>query len=226
VLKLIELEMKKFKISRYIIAAIICTLAIFGVSYLIIFSKEMLGVPFSAVYEIVKIFANSVFLVFGAVMLAKVIISEYEKGTITLLYTYPINRKLIILSKIVLVGAFVVISSIIANVFVMLMLYTINVFDPSITMNLTRESMTTIFIKVLVNSLAFACMNSISLFFGLLKKSGITTIITSIILISVVGSSNNGASLSNYIIIPLSLGLLGVIATYFILKGVEERDVV
>lgn len=220
-LKLMLLEVKKFKLTGYIIGSIIATIAIFLMVYVI--ALEETGGSFNSpmIIEISKIFTEGVFLVFGAVMLAKYIISEYENQTITVLFTYPINRKKVILAKIIVVSIFIVIVNLVANFTIIGLFYLLSTFKGQEAIIISQS----FFIRIGINALAFALMNSVSLFIGLIKKSTVATIITSVILVSVIGSNNNGASLSNYLIIPITVGIIGVIALYSLLRNVERADI-
>lgn len=220
-LKLMLLEVKKFKLTGYIIGSIIATIAIFLMVYVI--ALEETGGSFNSpmIIEISKIFTEGVFLVFGAVMLAKYIISEYENQTITVLFTYPINRKKVILAKIIVVSIFIVIVNLVANFTIIGLFYLLSTFKGQEAIVISQS----FFIRIGINALAFALMNSVSLFIGLIKKSTVATIITSVILVSVIGSNNNGASLSNYLIIPITVGIIGVIALYSLLRNVERADI-
>lgn len=215
------LEVKKFKLTGYIIGSIIATIAIFLMVYVI--ALEETGGSFNSpmIIEISKIFTEGVFLVFGAVMLAKYIISEYENQTITVLFTYPINRKKVILAKIIVVSIFIVIVNLVANFTIIGLFYLLSTFKGQEAIVISQS----FFIRIGINALAFALMNSVSLFIGLIKKSTVATIITSVILVSVIGSNNNGASLSNYLIIPITVGIIGVIALYSLLRNVERADI-
>lgn len=42
---------------------------------------------------ILGLFVRSVYIVFAAVLIAKLVIGEYRNKTITVMFTYPISRK-------------------------------------------------------------------------------------------------------------------------------------
>jgi hypothetical protein len=60
----------------------------------------------------------------------------------------------------------------------------------------------------------------------MIKKSGSAAIITSIILISLLNSGNNGYTLSAIIIIPIIFAIVGDVVSYLSIKDVEKVDVV
>lgn len=223
-LKLMHLEMKKFPIGGYIRGALIATFIIFAMTYFTIQGIEevanMLGVG-----NMVSVLSNDTFLVFGAVMFARYVIKEYEKGTITVLFTYPISRKKIILAKMLIVTVFIIIALIGCNIINMGLFYLVEKYQGSQIVYSTAPLTVQSVMDLVFNLLRFAFMNTVSLFVGLWKKSTVATIVTSVLLVGVVGSSNNGDSLSNYAIIPITIGIIGFIVLYIMLRNVEQKDV-
>lgn len=219
------LEIKKFKLTGYVIGSIIATIGVFLMVYAIALEEGGGSFNEPIIFEISKIFANGVFLIFGAVMLAKYIISEYEDQTITVLFTYPIKRTKVILAKIIVVSVFIIIVNLAANFTIIGLFYLLSTFKGQEAIVITQSFLFDSFVRIGINALAFSLMNSVSLFVGLIKKSTVATIVTSVILVSVVGSSSNGASLSNFLIIPVTVGIIGVIALYSLLRNVESADI-
>ena len=61
---------------------------------------------------------RATFIIFGAVLIAKLIIDEYKNKTILLMFSYPINRKKIMISKLAITAILTFITVILSNIFV------------------------------------------------------------------------------------------------------------
>lgn len=97
-LKLIKLEYKKGNIIAYIRDAAIMTIIL--LLFLIITAgKAGTDTTSIGVYErsvlnaAVELYSNMAYIVFTGIILASFIVEEYEKGTISLMFSYPIKRK-------------------------------------------------------------------------------------------------------------------------------------
>ncbi len=229
VLKLMKLEIIKFRFKGFIRGAVFTTLGMLGFLILIGYTTQVEGEVFfntsREAVDMINTLVNDAFLIFSAVMLSKFVIGEYSKGTINILFTYPINRKKLMAAKLLTVGSFMVVTMIAANLFIMTVLYFINARFGVIPVVLDLSFMLFALGKVLIYSFAFTAMSTICLFFGMKKKSQAATIVSSVIIVSVVGSSNNGFTLSAFVFIPVTLALVGMLLSYMTFKNIEHVDV-
>ena len=122
-LKLIRLEYKKGNITKHIRNAAIMTLAL--LLFLVVTAGEagadltsMGGYERSIINAAVELYSNMSYVIFTGIMLASFIVEEYEKGTINLMFSYPIDRKKIMLSKIGAVWFFNVTALILSKLFI------------------------------------------------------------------------------------------------------------
>lgn len=228
-LKILKLEMKKFnmkgKITGFIIANLVIT---FFVMLLIFGSRAENDVElqnFSMSFQMVNTLVGATFIIFSSVLLAKTVIEEYKNKTITLLFMYPINRKKLIFAKLFIVVAFTFSAIVLSDIFQELVLYIMNALYQFIPEQLTRAMIYDNLINIIMYAFAASGMALIPLFFGMLKKSVPTTIITSIIIVSIVYSSNGEMSLLNIIIIPVILGIIGIFIAYLSFSNIEHIDV-
>lgn len=224
-----KLEMKKYNLKGFIIGAFITMIAMFLMVLLIIATTIAEGVqPFENVYELIELIntlINDAYLIFAAVMLSKFVIGEYSEHTVNILFTYPIKRKKLIYAKIILVSIFMIITMITANVLSLAGYYLINLKYEIYPVMLKAELIKYALLKIVVYALAFTAISSLSLYIGMIKKSQAATIISSVIVVSVIGSSSNGFSLSAIIIIPLTVGLIGLLMTYMTFRNIEHKDI-
>lgn len=102
-MNLIRIELRKMKMGWYIRGALIANVIIMGFMWLISYSEKADGgVSFQSTDEaflIIGTFVRAVFIVFGAVLIVKLVISEYKNKTILVMFTYPISRKKLLTAK-------------------------------------------------------------------------------------------------------------------------------
>nr|WP_019420808.1 ABC transporter permease [Paenibacillus sp. OSY-SE] len=228
--KLMSLELKKYKIGGYIRGALIANVAILGMVLLMIhgveYADEAVFTSFSEVFIGIDMFVRGTFIVFAAVLLSRFIIDEFKNKSITVLFMYPINRKKLILAKLIIVFLFTFLSIIISDLLVSGAILAINEFTHKMSEPLTASIMTEASISFGMNALAASCMSLIPLYFGMRKYSTVTTITTSLLIIMIVCSNNGGVSLNNIIIIPITLAIIGVFVAYAALRNIEHVDVI
>ena len=228
-LKLIKLEMKKVKMSGYIRSAIIANIVILAIMILMIFASKSEGaIEFTSAtftFSMVESLVKATFVVFASVLLARFIIEEYKSNTITVLFMYPINRKKLMAAKLIIIVSFTFIAMILSNVFIDFVLCIVNNFFNFIPDKITAAIVMKNLMTICVNALAAAGMGLIPLYFGMRKKSVPATIISSIIIVSVVCSNNNGHSLNSIIAVPIVLSIIGAIIAYLSIRNIEHVDV-
>lgn len=107
-MNLIRIELRKMKMGWYIRGALIANVIIMGFMWLISYSEKADGgVSFQSTDEaflIIGTFVRAVFIVFGAVLIVKLVISEYKNKTILVMFTYPISRKKLLTAKLMIAG--------------------------------------------------------------------------------------------------------------------------
>lgn len=228
-LKLMKLEIIKFKISGYVKGAIITNLIILGFLFIAVYGSkadnEITLSTYNNVFLFTGIFVRATFSIFAGVLITRLIIGEYKNKTINILFTYPINRKKILVAKLAIVLIFTFAAMIISNVFLNFSLFFLNIFANFIKDSLTVDILVKNSINIVLYSITFAFVSLIPVYVGMRKKSGSATIVTSVILVSLLNSGFKGNSLSSIIIIPLILAIIGVFVSYLSIKDVEKVDV-
>jgi ABC-type transport system involved in multi-copper enzyme maturation permease subunit len=226
--KLMKLELKKFRIGAR--GVVIANLVILVSVVLTIFASENnYDFPlrdFNNVFSFTNIIVRAVFIIFAAVMIAKLIISEYKNRTINVMFMYPIKRRKIMLAKLFIVVIFTFVSMVLSNLFLDFSLYILNLFLNFIKEPLTISILMNNSINVILNSLVYSFLGLIPLYFGMRKKSGTATIISGVILVSVLNSGTSNLSLSSFIIVPIIGAIFGVGCSYMSIKDIEDVDVI
>lgn len=230
-IKLIKLEIKKFKLNKNVKAVMITNLIILAVLLLGVYSslfdnKETMFKNYSDVFLYTGTIVRATFSIFAASLISKLIIGEYKSKTINIMFSYPINRKKIMIAKLAIVVIFAFITMILSNIFLVFSIYVINIFANFIQVPLTQDILMKNLINIFVYSAVFAFVSLIPLYVGMKRKSGSATIITSIILVSLLNNGSNGDTLSSIIIIPIILAIIGVFVAYLSIKDIEKVDVI
>ncbi len=221
VLNLIKLEYKKAKISVKSVAItnIILVALIMVTVYLAKTEGDLPIYDYNTMFEFGGVMVRSVFLVFTAVIISRVMISEYTTKTINIMFMYPIKRMKIMISKVFLILSFSFLTMFLSSIFVNICIYIINkfiyIFDERLTLEIISKGLVNNFIF----SLIFSFISLIPMFVGMKKKSTVATIVTSVIVLSVLG---NGVQES--IIITTVMGVIGIIASYLSIRNVENAD--
>ncbi|PRR81198.1 ABC-2 family transporter protein [Clostridium vincentii] len=228
-LKLMKLEIMKFKINRNLKGVVFANLIILGFLLIIVFGaksqKEVLFSNYNDILLIVGSFVRATFSIFAAVLISRIIIGEYKNKTINILFMYPINRKKIMLSKFMIVVIFAFTTMVISSLFLYFSLFILNIFANFIQQPQTQDILVKNLINIVVSSASFAFISLIPVFVGMRRKSVSATIVTSIILVSLLNSGINGNSLGSTFLIPLILAGIGALAAYLSIKDVEKVDV-
>lgn len=225
---LMRLEMKKFKLGSYIKGAIIANFVLVSLMLLITFISKVEGQAdfenYPLVLNVIDSFVRATFIIFAATLIAKLIIGEFKDKTITTLFMYPINRKKLIAAKLAIVMLFTFGSIIMSNMFVTTIFYLVSEGFQLVPDTLTTSMITQQISSVFMNAIAASGMSLIPLYFGMKKYSVPTTIISSLLIVMVVSSSNGNFSLNDIIVIPITLALIGVSVAYLAIRNIEKMD--
>ncbi|HBU84812.1 MAG TPA: ABC transporter permease [Paenibacillus sp.] len=229
-LKLIQLELRKHRFARNFrtagIAVLVLILFLFLIGYTDLGAEDYAFADYSVSFMLIDTFARAVFIIFGGALIAKLIISEYRNKTMNVMFTYPIKRHKIIAAKLIIVFVFTFMMILLTDVLMGALLVAVNHFYDFIPDTLTIRDAWVLLLKYVVSSLSAAGMALIPLFFGMRKHSVTTTLVSSILLVMVVCSGFNGPSFSinTIIVIPLTLGAIGIWVASLSMFSLETKD--
>ncbi|MFC9712141.1 ABC transporter permease [Paenibacillus sp. NPDC056933] len=230
-LKLIKLELRKHRFAGYIGGAAIANIAI--LLFLIMIGVEDFGAEdyaflnYSVSFILIDTFARATFIIFGGALISKLIISEYRNKTMNVMFTYPIKRHKIIAAKLIIIFLFIFFNILFTDLLMGAILLTTDHFYSFISDTLTVNEALTLLVKYTSSSLSAAAMALIPLLFGMRKHSATATLVSSIFLVLVVCSGVNGPSVSinSIIVIPLTLGAIGLWIASMSMINLETKDV-
>ncbi|MGF9989352.1 ABC transporter permease [Bacillus mycoides] len=231
--KLMKLEWKKHQLSSYFKSVAICIIAIFTVVNLMALGAkdEVDGLfsDFTQQMVLINTVIRITFIIFSSVILSRLIIDEYKNKTIQLLFMYPLQRKMLMRAKLTIVFCFCFVSTIIATFSISLLVYFVSPMMGLIETPATIGEIIAIVPATFINAFMISGISLIPLFFGMRKKSTLTTITSAVIIGMLIssnfGSGNGQVSMFNFIAIPIVLCLLGIFISYLSYRKIDKIDV-
>lgn len=225
-LHLIRLEMKKVKFSKMLLTVIIMNLAILCFLMLINTDSKDRFNNFSEMLTITELLVGAVFIIYSSVLLVRFIINEFQQKTITILFLYPINRKKLLFSKLIIVYGltfcFVIISVVLQSIGFCFVNDKLQ-FVPNLLDTLTVDFLVSQSFHLIIYAASCAGMSLIPLFFGMIKKSVSTTIVSSIFIVFLLMSGGNPI-LGSEIAVLVLLGISGLLTAYLTICKVINAD--
>lgn len=184
---LLKLELRKFRITRNIVFTFVAIL--FSILFMTVSLVDSMTDPeqtkdtFESMFTVVGLLMSFIFLVYSSVLTARLVIGEYNQGTITIMFSYPLNRKHLIASKLIIIMAYTAISMVVGyllcSVYLIVADRTFDMLEGAFQFAMLQTWIPTAAITVV------ACM-ILSLwpfFIGMMRKSVPATIVTSLIVI-------------------------------------------
>ncbi|MCI4129210.1 ABC transporter permease [Bacillus haynesii] len=225
-LNLMRIEMKKLKLGWYVRGAVFANFIILGFLWMVTFTegKETFQ-TIDDTFLVIGTFVRAVFIVFGAVLISKLVISEFKNKTILVMFTYPINRKKLLAAKLLIAAGLTFITILISNACVAAGFFLLNAIYGVIPGVLTASIVSQQTLKIIVFAFGAAGTSLVPIFFGMRKYSTAATIISSVVIIMPISSTGPGFSISSIVYIPLSLAAVGLFFSFLAVRRIEKIDV-
>lgn len=227
-IKLIKLEWKKHNILKYVRNAAVTTSVL--LLFVLAMASELNADEAVALYgksmlnASVELFTHMSYIIFTGTMLSSFIVNAYENRTITLMFSYPIKRQRILLSKILAVWIFNY-AALVLSKFLLYAALLLTRSYTHITTDSIRFSDASFYIEILLSSAAMVSISCLALPIGLKLRSSRATIITSV-LITCLTQGNIGAfTLINNVPFYAALLLLSFVAIFLSVHKAELKDV-
>lgn len=233
-LKLIKLEYIKNNIFKYIrnaiVMSVIIMLFLFSFVYLGIANDADTGVPdavtgATGVTVNVELITGISYMIFATVMHSSFIISAYKNRTMNLMFLYPINRKLIVISQMISVFIFNIFGLIVTKLLVYIMiLFGSKFLTPDFEIDFNLLSMN-FYVILFLKSIMTISVSLIALFIGLFFKSSKAAIVSSFLLIILMQGNIGGATFANNVFLPIILTIFSGVFAYLSIKNIEIKDI-
>ncbi|MEC2945190.1 ABC transporter permease [Bacillus cereus] len=228
-LRLMKLELKKFKFGWYVRGAVIANIIILALLIFVSFIAQIEGDSEIRDPQMILLMASTVvratFIIFGSVLIARLIIDEYKNKTILLMFSYPINRKKMMASKLAITAIVTFITVIVSNILVVGIFFGIDSYFSILPHSFTVDQLVQEGIKLVPLAIATAGMSLIPLYFGMRKRSVPTTIVSSLIVVAIAMNSNPAFPTATLFPLQLALAAIGAVIAYYGIKNIEKEDI-
>lgn len=228
-MQIIRLELKKIRLWKYLLGLII-TLAgilILTISPMLIPDGEdmMYHMP-SEFLEASAVFLRVTFTIFIGIMIANLIVKEYENGTILNLFLYPIPKKKILISKLILIVSLGFVLMFAAHLLVGGFLSYYNNLEQLLPGVITMRQFSQFIFSSFFLMISTIATSMVALFVGLRMKSSVATIVSSIVIALVLnGNLGSADKFSSNMLVMTSFSLIGCLIVYFSVRNVEKQDI-
>ena len=213
---LIRMEIKKVPLKPHIAGLLIANFIIFLLSVftssLLTASGNISALPGFAPVQLdtvtlAAMLVRATLIVWEAVLISVFVIEEYRNKTIGLLFTYPISRTKLITAKLILICGIMFQFHVLSNIFQYATIFLAAKCFDFVTFsfgNIMTQAVTTI---------SAILLGLLPLYVGMIKKSAIATVVSSIIIVAI--ASNSQGSSAGLLSIPIAAIIFGIIGITF-----------
>ncbi|ACK95371.1 ABC transporter permease [Bacillus thuringiensis] len=227
-LRLMKLELKKFKLGWYVKGAVIVNITILALMIFTSIVAQVEGDPEIRDPQMMLLTASTLvratFIVFGSVLIARLIIGEYKNKTIILMFSYPINRRKMMISKLVITATLTFITVIVSNILIVGVFFGIDSYFSILPNPFTVDQLVQEGINLVPLAIATAGISLIPLYFGMRKRSVPTTIVSSIIVVSIAINNQPIFPIATFLPLQFTFAAIGMVIAYFGIKNIESED--
>ncbi|MEK5250700.1 ABC transporter permease [Bacillus sp. FSL R9-9530] len=228
-LRLMKLELKKFKLGWYVKRAVIANIVILALLIFVSIVAQIEGDPKIRDPQIILSMASALvratFIIFGGVLIAKLIIDEYKSKTILLMFSYPINRKKMMASKLAVTATLTLITVILSNILVVGIFFGIDSYFSILPNSFTVDQLIQEGINLIPLAIATAGISLIPLYFGMRKRSVPATIVSSIIVVLIAINNPPIFPIATFLPLQFTFAAIGVAIAYYGIKNIEKEDI-
>ncbi|MWV44459.1 ABC transporter permease subunit [Paenibacillus sp. HJL G12] len=228
-LKLMQLEIKKHKLGWYARGAAIAVVIISFFMWLMPYTEDYGEAGFNDYVEALSaagLIVRAVFIVFASVLISRFIIDEYKNKTVSVMFTYPVQRKKLIIAKMLLILSLTFVTMIISTFIVILVFLVVNSQFHFIEGKPDGALFLHTGIQLFIQTLCATGVSLIPIYFGMRKKSVASTIVSSVFIMLLLSGNAQGFSLSSNVAIPLILGAIGFVIAYLSFRNIDKTDMV
>ena len=213
---LIRMEIKKVPLKPHIAGLLAANFIIFLLSVftssLLTASGNISTLPGFAPVQLdtvtlAAMLVRATLIVWEAVLISVFVIEEYRNKTIGLLFTYPISRTKLITAKLILICGIMFLFHVLSNIF-----QYATIFLAAKCFDFVTFSFGNIMVQA-VTTISAILLGLLPLYVGMIKKSAIATVVSSIIIVAI--ASNSQGSSAGLLSIPIAAIIFGIIGITF-----------
>lgn len=200
-LDLMKLELKRNKLCTYQLAAVVTFFLVLGFTYLFAYVPQfnaedadlLLFAGYDNVLSLSILICMAVFCVLSAVMYARFIIDDYAGKRAILLFSYPVSRRQVLLSKVLVVFLFNFSAMSVCSLLVLGVFSLTEQFAPLVKDTLTAEILLDTVKNIAVTGLIAPALGIVAVGIGFIQKSVPATIVSAVVMVSLLGNFMSGA---------------------------------
>ena len=224
---LVYLELKKFSLRPHLIGLgmaniIILLVSIFTSTFFTSGTNtSVAGLPPMQLDTVTMaaLLVNATLIVWESVLISTFIIEEYRNKTIALLFTYPVNRAKLILTKVIMICGIIFVFHICSMVFQNICISFLRRQFDFVTYSFENP-----FVQV-ITTVSTILLGLFPMFVGMVKKSTITTVVSSLIIVAVASNSQGAtAGLLSIPLLAITFGMIGAIFGAVAIKKMITSD--
>lgn len=226
-----KLELRRNNLNTYMKLSMIGCMFLIGFIYFVAVVAKVENEPdfqnYSNIFLFTSIMSMFYFSVLSATMFSRFVIEEYKGKKMILLFSYPVDRKKILLSKIAVVVGFSTVSMIISNIPPIVIFSMTESFSPIVNDTLSSELLFSVIKTILILSIGMNGITLIAMRIGFINKSVPSTIVSALLLCALFGNAVIGSfekSTLSLIILAIST-VAGIIATMNLMGKINRIEV-
>ncbi|MET3697777.1 ABC-2 family transporter [Bacillus oleivorans] len=185
--KLMLLELRKLKRKNFIseITTYYVIMAVLPIFFIKVV-HPIFGESYDMAIELINLSTQMAYITFAASLINQVIIEEYKNKTITLGFSYPINRQKLFIAKILFIAAMMFVVQMVSFIISGVITFSADAAFGIIKGSPTAEQIYVYFIHAIFYSAATILVGLIPMFyFGIIRRATVTTVIFGIIIMQV-----------------------------------------
>lgn len=237
-LKYLSLEIQKLKVKKYsiIMLCIIGVLTLIGLFFfysVVDVDAEKIGVSieifsYDGVPGIIDVLMRATMIIVTGQLINKILIDEYETKTINIVFTSSVDKKKIIITKLVLIWVISIVMTIVAQVIAILASSYFAIYLGFVDGSMATSDLRRCITMTLYNDFCYSFIALIPMYFGLKRRNSKVVNMVSIIvlLFTTTGFEQDYLKLSNIGIpaIPMILALLGIVSLSLSVKNAGDYE--
>ena len=222
---LIRIEIKKVPLKPHSVGLLAANLIIFMLSVfmssLLTASGDISTLPGLPPFQldtvtIAAMLVRATLIVWEAVLISVFVIEEYRNKTIGLLFTYPVSRTKLIMAKLFLICGISFLFHVLSNIF-----QYASIFLAARCFDFVTFSVGNILVQI-VTTISAVLLGLLPLYVGMIKKSTIATVVSSIVIVAI--ASNSQGSSAGLLSIPVAAIIFGIIFSAIAMKKMILSD--
>lgn len=226
--KLIKLELKRNSIKPYNISVLIITAVMIGMLYLLAVIPKLdpeeadmdIFMNYGSLANLMGILCMVTFVTLSSVMYARFIVEEYSGKRAILLFSYPVDRGILLKAKVMMVCLYTILTMIFCGGITFGVFFITESLFPICTDQLKWKTIVEAGLTLLSYSVMAGVWSIIPLWFGFWKKSVSVTIVSAVIMVTSICQVMT--TFMNYVVAVPFL-LIGLIAAVILLKSLAVK---